>query len=783
METRQSPPTRLRFRFPLPVFLLIALGAVAVAPAAAQAPPPKPTPAPEESQKPAPPPDSQAPGEATAPADSRMTVTESVTVVATGSPDEIRDTPTPVTVIDSEEIEHRVMKDTRDLVRWVPGVYVENDVSRRGLNGFNIRGIGGNRVQTQIDGVRTAEQFDFGPVGINQYALDLDALRSVEIVRSAGSALYGSDALGGVVSFTTLDPRDYLALSGRHFYLGARAGYDARTREFGESFSGAFGSGPWQGSLFAGRRDGHEVENQGTVDTEDASRTKPNPQDRSVTNLLAKVAFLPSEDNQIKLTGEWFEGVADTDVFSLQGETVLGPSRTTVSDMSGRDEQTRHRLSLEQDWKLGDAWLERVAWRLSYSEDQTLQDTVESRLTQSPTRTTSIRRSGELQFDQESWNADLRVQKRFSTGTLAHLATLGGSWGRDLFDMFRDRVDVNTQTGAIVPGFPLIYPTKYFPRSEVVNYAAYLQDEISVGSGWLRLVPGVRFDQFDLDPDENDPVYLSGNAGTAPPVGMSDSAFSPRIGAVARISSPLSVYAQYARGFRAPAYSFVNNGFTNLPSGYTTLPNPNLKPESSDNFELGLRGTFHRVEFSVGGFDNRYEDFIDIPAIGIDPATGLILFQPQNINQARIRGIEAAGSFFFLAPFSVHASYALLEGENTESDQPLNSIPPDRLVLGLRWAPVSVPIGAELTATLVSAQKDVDATVINQFQAPAYQVFDLTAFYDLTNNFSIQVGVFNLFDEKYWTWSDVQGVSAASPVLDRYTSPGISTSASLRWRL
>ena len=114
-----------------------------------------------------------------------------------------------------------------------------------------------------------------------------------------------------------------------------------------------------------------------------------------------------------------------------------------------------------------------------------------------------------------------------------------------------------------------------------------------------------------LDADQNDPVYLSGNAGIDAPVEMDDTAISPRIGAVVRVTLPLSAYGQYARGFRAPPFSYVNNGFTNIASGYTTLPNGNLRPELSDDFELGLRGTFKGADFSAGVFDNRYSDFIE----------------------------------------------------------------------------------------------------------------------------------------------------------------------------
>ena len=139
-----------------------------------------------------------------------LTFLDSVTVSATLRPAPLVETPGTVTVMDDETIQGRMFESFADLVKYEPGVYVENNVTRLGLNGFNIRGIGGNRVMTQVDGVQTSEQFDFGPFNIHQVAFDVDALKSVEIVRSANSALHGSDALGGVVSLFTKDPADYL---------------------------------------------------------------------------------------------------------------------------------------------------------------------------------------------------------------------------------------------------------------------------------------------------------------------------------------------------------------------------------------------------------------------------------------------------------------------------------------------------------------------------------------------------------------------------------------------
>lgn len=94
---------------------------------------------------------------------------DSVTVSATMNPVKVKDTPGTVSVIDAETIERRMIENVADLIKFEPGVYIESNLTRVGLNGFNIRGIGGNRVMTQVDGVETSEQFDFGPFNVHQF--------------------------------------------------------------------------------------------------------------------------------------------------------------------------------------------------------------------------------------------------------------------------------------------------------------------------------------------------------------------------------------------------------------------------------------------------------------------------------------------------------------------------------------------------------------------------------------------------------------------------------------
>jgi hemoglobin/transferrin/lactoferrin receptor protein len=62
-------------------------------------------------------------------------------------------------------------------------------------------------------------------------------------------------------------------------------------------------------------------------------------------------------------------------------------------------------------------------------------------------------------------------------------------------------------------------------------------------------------------------------------------------------------------------------------------------------------------------------------------------------------------------------------------------------------------------------------------------ILDATGYVNVLNNFTLRAGVFNIFDEKYWWWSDVRGVSSTSVVRDAYTSPGRNFRVSLTARI
>ena len=106
---------------------------------------------------------------------------------------------------------------------------------------------------------------------------------------------------------------------------------------------------------------------------------------------------------------------------------------------------------------------------------------------------------------------------------------------------------------------------------------------------------------------------------------------------------------------------------------------------------------------------------------------------------------------------------------------PLNSVDPAKIVAGLGWEGHLVwPAGAQFHVTHVTRKTRIDTSAGTLFATPAYTVADLTAFVKPHAQVTVSAGLFNLFDRKYWLWSDVRGVLNPGASVDRYTQPGRS---------
>ncbi len=599
-----------------------------------------------------------------------------VQVTATRTERALSDVAATVDVIDREQLDNHLAQNIKDLVRYEPGVSVTSSPARFGLGGFRIRGLDGNRVLIQTDGIAMPKAFDIGSFAdANRNFTDLETLERVEIVRGPASSLYGSDALGGVVAFVTKDPADYLK-DGRNSYVGLKFGYDGDWQGLLGSATTAFGGDHWSGMVNVNHRQGQETQSNGDVRSNDRTRTAANPQDRDGRSVLSKLVYAPSDTQRFKLTVEGNEDSVDTNVLSAI-------DHTTTTGMKARDHQTRARVSFRHELDdVGMGVADSLSWQVYRQDSETTQRTDENRAN----RTTRHR---EFNFDQRVYGLQAVFHKGLETGAVEHALTYGfdGAWTETR--QKRDGYQVLANGAISTTILPDAFPVRDFPISRTTELGLYAQDEMRFADGRVSLVPGVRVDHYELRP-EVDSIFGADNPGMAVS-GLTKTSVSPKLGMVWRFADQWSLFAGYAHGFRSPPYNDVNLGFTNVMFGYTAIPNPDLKPETSDGLELGVRFIAPAAYVSLSGYYNDYKDFIESQRqVGIN-AQGLIVFQSQNVADADIYGAELKAGVDFgelstaLAGWSLNGSVAWSRGQNKTEDVPLESIDPLRGTLGIAF--------------------------------------------------------------------------------------------------
>lgn len=709
-----------------------------------------------------------------------------IIVTATRAPVLQEAAPATVTVITDEEIADQLATDIKDLVRFEPGVTVRRAPARFGAaigatgrarnEDIAIRGIGGNRVLIQVDGIRSPQGFSFGPqdAGRGGFA-DVGLVKQVEILRGPASALYGSDGLAGAVSFVTSDPVDLTKGENVGGFVSSQ--YSSDDNEFAQTAAIAGQSGNLSAMIAYSRRDFNELENRGTNEGTGPTRTAPNPQDGRSDAVLAKLVW-DNGPHRIRLTGEWLGSAVETEVLSGLGPAfTFGPRPVwNVDALNARDTVERTRASLDWTYDGTSADVIEYAFLSAFWQDaEDRQFAFEERTTLTATPAPDRERLNT--FENRVYGAAGEVRSGFATGGIRHRITIGGdvSWTRQ--EGLRD---------GTFPGRGESFPTRAFPVTDFTLGGLFIADEITLLDGAVTLFPALRFDFYDLNPT-TDPLLT-----TFTPAGQSGDRLSPKFGATVKLAPDVILFGNYAQGFLAPTPSQVNNFFEFIAGGYTSIPNPDLRPETSESFEVGARYVGDIFSLQITGFRGDYDNFISQQVVrgGFTPQNPAI-FQFVNFAGARIEGLEARAEMKLDSGWNARFAMAYANGDTFDqagARLPLDTIDPFNLIAGVGYRAPSGRFGGELILThngrkeARELERAADGTDL--FVRPAAStILDLTAFYALTDRLKLRAGLFNLTNETYALWSDVRGLrNADAGILDAFTRPGRNLSVSASYR-
>jgi len=709
-----------------------------------------------------------------------------ITVTATRTPVLQEEAPATVTVITSEEIADQLATDIKDLVRFEPGVSVRRAparfgaaigaTGRAGNEDIAIRGIGGNRVLIQVDGIRSPQGFSFGPqsAGRDGFA-DVSLVKQVEILRGPASALYGSDGLAGAVSFVTADPVDFTKGESIGGFVSAQ--YSSDDNEFAQTATLAGQTGNLSAMIAYTHRDFGALENRGATGGTGPSRTLPNPQDGRSDAVLAKLVW-DNGPHRIRLTGEWLESAVETEVL-----TGLGPAFTfgprpvwNVDALNARDTAARKRASL--DWTFDGSPEDAIEYAFLSAFWQDAEDrqfAFEERTTLTATPAPDRERLNT--FENRVYGTVGELRSGFAAGGMKHRIAVGGdiSWTRQ--EGLRD---------GTFPGRGESFPTRAFPATDFTLGGLFVSDEITLFDGALTLFPALRFDFYDLNPT-NDPLLT-----TFTPAGQSDSRLSPKFGATVKLGPDVILFGNYAQGFLAPTPSQVNNFFEFIAGGYTSIPNPDLRPETSESFEVGARYVRDTFSLQVTAFSGDYDNFISQQVIsGAFTPQNPAIFQFINFDSARIEGVEARAEMKLDSGLTGRLAMAYANGDTIDAAgtrTPLDTIDPFNLVGSLGYRDPAGRFGGDLIFTHNArkgrSELERAADGSDLFVRPdASTILDLTAFFAVTDALKLRAGVFNLTNETYALWSDVRGLQVADQgILDAFTRPGRNVSVSASYR-
>jgi hemoglobin/transferrin/lactoferrin receptor protein len=666
---------------------------------------------------------------------------DAITVAASKTEERAIDALAPVSVVTLEQIQGLQPNRLSGILYQIPGVSVQERgddpstvINIRGLQDFG-------RVAVVVDGARQNYQRT-GHNANGSFFLDPELVGSVDVVRGPTANIYGSGAIGGVVSFRTKDINDVVR-------PGERWGVDM-------TGSGGTNSARGLGSIFGGVRADPNVDVFGGA----VYRTQGNYKDGNGTEIgntgneiaagLMKLTVRPADGHEIK-----FGAIFQDYQYSI-GQFNRGPTTTAalraLNQGSSVYASDAKNYTGTVTWKYSKPDDNLWDWNMSLYGNRTDNDQIKTaHLSTTPStycgggfgNNVSGCVGDKRGYVLDTLGIDVYNTTRFNVGDWRNAVTIG-------VDAFQDDVRTSDSRGnsnITTPG----------GLRTVSGGFAQLKQNYST---WFEAVSAIRYDRYDL----HSPTVATGGGGDR---------FSPKITIGVTPVAGFTPYVSYAEGYRAPSITetliageHATGGgppFFPCPGGtvglFCFLPNPNLRPEVGKNKEVGINLKYDNI-FNAGDsfrgkinvFRNDVSDYIDLvgstprPPI-LFPTPGLFsqFYQYQNITQARIEGIEVE-TLYDAGLWYVGVAGHLMRGKNVATNIGLATITPRKITTtgGVRLLDRRLILAAQWSS--FGPNNDVPAGYL---PATGYELVNLYLTWNATKDIVFSASIDNLLNQYY----------------------------------
>ncbi len=564
-------------------------------------------------------------------------------------------TPQFATIIDRQELDRRQASTVYRALQNEVGVTLQQTGNGQ-LSPF-IRGLTGQQILILVDGIRMNNSI-LRP-GPNQYAATIDpgTIERVEVIRGAESAMWGSDAIGGVINFVTRSPDpfrgDHLSPLFTQYYSTAEASSYTRT-----GFSGWYGATGITGGV--SYLDVGNLDRGGDLGRQPATDYQQYAGDVKLQRMLGRdhlltVALQHFEQQDLKRSDRFLPfvlGPASDGSVPTQRPTVFDP-------------QQRDLIYARLEGLAADDLFFADAYSFTVSGMRTKESSVVDRYTGNDPA--AVRTRSDIgEFDDRGWGTTLSLVK--ATDGFGKF-TYGTDFYAENINAERVRINDPDAPGAV----PVSVDPQYPDDSQADRVGAFLSWNVPL-TARLDATTSVRYENINMsatpDFDVLGPTYFQ----------RSYQDWIASVGLSYLLTDEVRLVGGVYEGFRAPTIDDLTANKTSLQNNVSVplIGNLAAQPEHSYTYEVGVKYNHNRLRLQAVEYWTDFDSFLSRETIG-----GLDFLTNQT---AYLNGTELSGEYLFSRNVSLYGNFAYTYGKLTSSDQPISRIPPTQGILGLRFS-------------------------------------------------------------------------------------------------